>query len=161
MLLYNQGANPNGPFRLNSHPKAQKEIRKALRNPRFLASVDHELPAASELRQWGPPPQQSSGNATAALVLGICGLTVCPIICSILAIVFAKQAYTEIDNSGGRIGGRDAAKAGMILGWVSLALWGLGILAYIAFFVILFAVGESFDSYDDGSFDAIMPRFVR
>ena len=40
MLLYNQGANPNGPFRLNSHPKARKALRKALRNPRFLASVD-------------------------------------------------------------------------------------------------------------------------
>ena len=40
MLLYNQGANPNGPFRLNSHPKARKQIRKALRNPRFLDSVD-------------------------------------------------------------------------------------------------------------------------
>ena len=39
MLLYNQGANPNGPFRLNSHPKARKQIRKALRNPRFLDSV--------------------------------------------------------------------------------------------------------------------------
>jgi hypothetical protein len=39
MMLYNQGANPNGPFRLNSHPRARAEIRKALRNPRFLASV--------------------------------------------------------------------------------------------------------------------------
>jgi hypothetical protein len=39
MLLYNQGANPNGPFRLNSHPKARRAIRKALRNPRFLDSV--------------------------------------------------------------------------------------------------------------------------
>ena len=40
MLLYNQGANPDGPFRLNSHPKARKAIRKALQNPRFLDSVD-------------------------------------------------------------------------------------------------------------------------
>jgi hypothetical protein len=40
MLLYNQGANPTGPFRLKSHPKARKAIRKALRDPRFLDSVD-------------------------------------------------------------------------------------------------------------------------
>jgi hypothetical protein len=40
MLMYNQGANPNGPFRLNSHPKAKAELRKALRNPRFLDSVE-------------------------------------------------------------------------------------------------------------------------
>ena len=40
MMVYNQGANPNGPFRLNAHPKARAELKKALRNPRFLASVD-------------------------------------------------------------------------------------------------------------------------
>ncbi len=40
MLMYNQGAAPNGPFRLNSHPKAKAEMRKALRNARFLDSVD-------------------------------------------------------------------------------------------------------------------------
>jgi len=39
MMLYNQGANPNGPFRLNSHPKARAALKKALRNPRFLDSV--------------------------------------------------------------------------------------------------------------------------
>ena len=40
MIVYNQGANPNGPFRLNSHPKAKAELRKALRHPRYLESVD-------------------------------------------------------------------------------------------------------------------------
>jgi hypothetical protein len=39
MMVYNQGANPNGPFRLNAHPKARAELRRALRNPRFLATV--------------------------------------------------------------------------------------------------------------------------
>src|SRR3954451_10980518 len=110
--------------------------------------------------QWGPPPPPASSKATTALVLGIVGLLMCPIVCSILAIVFAKQAYTEIDYSGGRIGGRGNAQAGLILGWIGLALWGLGILAYIAFFVIIFAIGanDGFDS--DSSFDAIR-LFVR
>ena len=40
MMVYNQGANPNGPFRLDAHPKALAELRKALRNPRFLAGVE-------------------------------------------------------------------------------------------------------------------------
>jgi hypothetical protein len=114
-----------------------------------------DYPPPPNYGQWGP---QTSGKATAAMVLGICGITMCPIICSILAIVFAKQAYTEIDYSGGRFTGRDQAKAGLILGWVGLGLWGFGILAYIAFFVILIAVGESLDN---GSFDAITPLFAR
>jgi len=40
MMLYNQGANPNGPFRLNSHPKARAALKQALRNKRFLDSMD-------------------------------------------------------------------------------------------------------------------------
>ena len=72
--------------------------------------------------QWGPPPPQNSSNATVALVLGICGFVVCPLVCSILAIVFAKKAYTEIDYSGGRIGGRGMAQAGLILGWIGVGL---------------------------------------
>jgi hypothetical protein len=112
-------------------------------------------------QQWGPPPTQSSGKANAALVLGIVGMFVCPIICSILAIVFAKQAYTEIDYSGGRIDGRGNAQAGLILGWVGLALWGLAILAYVAFFVIVIAIGESVDNGSDFTFDVILPLLAR
>ena len=116
-----------------------------------------DYPPPPNYGQWGPPPQ-SSGNATAALVLGICGIMMCPIVCSILAIVFAKKAYTEIDYSGGRITGRDNAKAGLILGWVGLGLWGVGLLLYVAFFVFVIAFGEL---ASDNGFDAITPLFVR
>jgi hypothetical protein len=109
-------------------------------------------------QQWGPPPQENSSNATIALVLGICGFVVCPLICSVLAIVFASKAYTEIDNSGGRIGGRGMAQAGQILGWVGVGLCVLGILALIA--LIAFGVAVSND-LDNGDFDVIMPRFAR
>src|SRR3954470_20707687 len=95
-----------------------------------------DYPPPAGYGQWGPPPQQTSTNATVALVLGICGFVVCPLVCSILAIVFAGKAYEEIDRSGGRLGGRGMAQAGKILGWVGLGVWGLGILAYIAFIVV-------------------------
>jgi len=108
--------------------------------------------------RWNAPPPPSNGNATAALVLGICGIVVCPIICSILAIVFAKMAYREIDASGGHQGGRGNAQAGLVLGWVGLALWGLGIIAYIVLVVVVFSFAR-----DDGSvaFDAITPLLAR
>jgi hypothetical protein len=111
-----------------------------------------DYPPPPNYGQWGPPPQQNSGNATAALVLGICGMFLCPIVCSILAIVFAGKAYQEIDYSGGRLGGRGMAQAGKILGWIGLALWGLGIIAYVALFVIVLAIGSSLDN---GDFDTI------
>ena len=36
----------------------------------------------------------TNGKATGALVLGICGLVVCPLICSIVAVVLGYQART-------------------------------------------------------------------
>src|SRR5919202_744578 len=57
--------------------------------------------------QWvqsGVP--QSSGKSTAALVLGILGLVLCPFICSILALVFGYQGRREVDASGGYMSGR-------------------------------------------------------
>jgi hypothetical protein len=97
-------------------------------------------------QQWGPPPQENSSNATIALVLGICGFVVCPLICSILAIVFANRAYGEIDASGGRLGGRGMAQAGLVLGWIGVALCALGILFFVALIVLGAAVSNDFDA---------------
>ncbi len=76
---------------------------------------------------------RSSGDATASLVLGILGLVLCPLICSVLALVFGYQARAEIDASGGRIGGRGSATAGVVLGWVGVAI--------VALFVLLIVIG--------------------
>src|SRR3712207_4893362 len=69
--------------------------------------------------QWGQPqqqqawqPQTTPGSATAALILGICALRVCPIICAPLALVYGNKARNEIDASSGRLGGRGMATAG-------------------------------------------------
>ena len=42
-------------------------------------------------------PQPTSGAAITSLVLGICGLVVCPLVCSVLAIVYGKRAQ-EIET---------------------------------------------------------------
>ena len=103
--------------------------------------------------QWAPPPpppppagmpgvpggqeqtlaqqgivQKSSGKATAALVLGICGLLICPPICSTLALIFGYQSKNEIDSSGGAIGGRGLAVAGIVMGWIGIVITAIGLL---------------------------------
>ena len=110
--------------------------------------------------QWGAPEaaqagtyapggaQQSSGKATASLVLGILGLTFCPIvITSILAIVFGYSGRSEIDASGGRLGNRGMATAGIVLGWIGIALCALGILLLIILLIVGAAVQDS-DVFD-------------
>jgi hypothetical protein len=98
---------------------------------------------------YQPPPQgpyyqqmpPESGNATAALLLGIAGIFVCPIVCSILAIVYGKKAYSEIDASNGYMRGRGQAQAGIVLGWVGLGLCVAGVLAFVA--LIVLSVGSA------------------
>jgi hypothetical protein len=91
--------------------------------------------------QWGQgggggfQPQTTPGSATAALILGICALLVCPIICAPLALVYGNRARNEIDSSGGRLGGRGMATAGIVLGWIGIAwavLWIIYIIAVAA-----------------------------
>lgn len=81
----------------------------------------------------GGPHSETSGKAIASLILGICGLFICPIILSIVALVLGYQARSEIDRSGGRMGGRGNAKAGIILGWIGLVL---GLLVIVGFFAL-------------------------
>ncbi len=85
---------------------------------------------------WQPVPP-TPGKAIAALILGICGFVICPLIPSILAVVFGSQAKNEIDASRGGLGGRGVAMAGLILGWIGIALCVL-----FALLIVVLAAGS-------------------
>ena len=89
----------------------------------------------------------SSGKSTAALVLGIPGLLFCPLICSVLALVLGYQSRREIDASGGRMSGRGNATAGIVLGWIGIALS----VIFIVLVVIGLLVGDSTTGGGGGS----------
>ncbi len=76
---------------------------------------------------------QTSGKSTAALVLGILGLVLCPLIFSILALIFGYQARADIDRSNGTIRGRGNATAGIVLGWIGIAFMVLLVVGIVAF----------------------------
>jgi hypothetical protein len=71
--------------------------------------------------------QRTNGYAIASLVLGIAGLFVFPVIPSILAIVFGHKARDEIRSAPGMTGD-GLALAGLILGWLGVALAAVGLL---------------------------------
>lgn len=84
---------------------------------------------------YPPPPayaiapvgSRTSGKATAALVLGIIGLIIFPIICSVLAIVFGSIARGEIQRDPS-LGGNGSATAGLVMGIIGIAVWVLILL---------------------------------
>lgn len=80
----------------------------------------------------------TNGLAVAAMILGIVGWTFCGL-GSVLAIIFGFIANSQIRASGGRQGGAGMAKAGIILGFIGVAL----IIVYI---VVVAAVSGSSSS---------------
>jgi hypothetical protein len=92
-----------------------------------------------------PPPlptgggggTQDNGSGTIALITGILSFFVCPIILSIVAIVFGKKGMAAAAAGTADNGGQ--AKAGYIMGIISLIL---GII-FIIFYVLVIGLAVS------------------
>jgi hypothetical protein len=70
--------------------------------------------------------EKNSPLAVITLIAGILGITLFPLIGSVVAVVVGPMAKREIDESGGMLGGQNIAQIGIILGWVGLALTFIG-----------------------------------
>ena len=77
-----------------------------------------------------PRPTEGTGNAVASLIFGILGLVFCPIVCSVLALVFGYKSRNLREPAEGM------ATAGIILGWVGLAFGILGVIVWILIFAL-------------------------
>jgi hypothetical protein len=85
-------------------------------------------------------PLRTSGTAVASLVFGILSWIALPFIGALLAVVLGHTARSEIRRAPpGTIDGDGMALAGLILGWVHLAIF----IALIMF-VFLFLGGLAF-----------------
>ena len=74
--------------------------------------------------------------AVVSLVAGIIGWVMFPLISSVIAVITGHMAKNEIRSSGGRIGGDGLATAGLILGYSSLVIWGIGLCCVVILFVL-------------------------
>jgi Domain of unknown function (DUF4190) len=89
-----------------------------------------------------PQPVQNSTNAIISLISGILGLTLLPLIGSIIAIVTGMMARKEIrtaQTSGVIVGGNGMATAGLVMGWLGIGL-GACVCCIVAVALILPAV---------------------
>lgn len=77
-----------------------------------------------------PARQQTSGLAVASLVIGIVGLTLVPLFASILGLVFGYMARGDIRRNPS-LTGDGLATAGIILGWIAVALMGLVVVGFV------------------------------
>ena len=85
-------------------------------------------------------PLRTSGTAIASLVFGILSWVALPFIGAVLAVAFGHSARKEISRAPpGTVEGDGFAVAGLILGWVHLAMF----IALIMF-VFMFLGGLAF-----------------
>jgi len=75
---------------------------------------------------------QTNQKALWSMILGILGIVCCGIFAGIPALILGNSAKKEIAASGGAQTGDGMAKAGVILGWISIAFSILGIIFVIA-----------------------------
>lgn len=93
--------------------------------------------------EYGPPvpvysqPGPINGMAIASLVSGIANFVFLPGIAAVLAVIFGHMARGQIRRTGES--GNGMAIAGLVLGYVGIALAVLGLLAVIIV-VIAFAI---------------------
>ncbi len=73
--------------------------------------------------------QAKAPSSVKALVSALLAIFVCPIIGSILAIVFGNATMREINESGGTLGGSFEGRFAQIVGWVTLLVVPATILA--------------------------------
>ncbi len=97
----------------------------------------------------------NSSMAILCLVAGILGLTIFPVLGSIVALITGPMAKREIRESGGTLGGESLAQVGIILGWIGVALTVLG----VCFFGVIFALPFCLAAFGiaAGEFNSIVP----
>jgi hypothetical protein len=86
-----------------------------------------------------PPAKPTSTMAIVSLVAGITGWTILPFLGAIVAIITGHMAKNEIKKSAGTLGGNGMATAGLVLGYLSIALG----ICLLCVFVLLPIVGIS------------------
>ncbi|MEV8357602.1 DUF4190 domain-containing protein [Microbacterium sp. NPDC076895] len=98
-------------------------------------------PAYGAAPAYAAYPQGPKTNTLAivSLVSSLVGVFVIPIIGQIVGIITGHMSLSQIKQT--REGGRGLGLAGVIIGWVSLGLWILGIIALVLFFVAVGTAG--------------------
>ena len=91
----------------------------------------------------------TSGMAITSLILSIAGLTVVPVIGSVLALILGYMAQRDVRQRPTETSGEGLAKAGIVMGWIGVVLGVLvvcGIIAAFGFCAIA-SSGTSYESF--------------
>jgi hypothetical protein len=104
------------------------------------------VPSYPSYPPYGQPMQRDSSLAIVSLVMGIAGLIILPFICSIVAVITGHNAMNEIKKSNGMIKGQGMATAGMVMGYIGIGFFVLGVIVIVVLTLLGPAIGNVFSS---------------
>ncbi|GAB1817498.1 DUF4190 domain-containing protein [Herbidospora sp. RD11066] len=84
----------------------------------------------------------TNGMAVASLVMGLIGLVLCGVT-AVLGVIFGHIAISRIKTSGEE--GHGMAVAGLVISYITIALWVILWLAFGAFMLAMVGIAESTD----------------
>jgi uncharacterized membrane protein len=85
--------------------------------------------------QYGTP--RTSNDAVIALVAAIASWVICPVVPTIVALVYAGRAQRAITASGGALTGSGMVTAARVLSWVHLALAAVVVVVLIVLIAVV------------------------
>lgn len=85
--------------------------------------------------------QQSNTMAIVSLISGILGFVACGPIGAVVALITGYMAKGQFRENPGLYTGEGMATAGIILGWVNIALTCIGVICYVVIMVMGIGAG--------------------
>jgi hypothetical protein len=79
-------------------------------------------PPPPEPGGYGYTPPQTNQKALWSMILGILSIVACGLLAGIPALILGSSAKKEIAAAGGAQTGEGMATAGVVLGWISVAI---------------------------------------
>lgn len=101
-------------------------------------------------RSQPPVYQQTSSLAVISLISGIASFFILPLLGAIAAIITGNMAKKEIRQGAGRLSGEGMATAGLILGWINIALGVIGLCIGLLVFLGIFSLPLCFIPFANG-----------
>lgn len=128
---YSTGQYPTGQYPTGQYPSGQYPS----------GQLQPHVPQGQVQYQYGPPqpygyapPPPKNDLGVWSLVTGILSWILCPLVLGIVAVATGNASRKAIRD--GLANNTGAATAGLILGWINIALFGAGILIWLGIVLV-------------------------
>ena len=93
-----------------------------------------------------PATPPTSGMAIGSLIASIAGFIIVPVLGGIVGLILGYMAKKQIRESEGTLAGAGLATAGIIMGWIQVALLGLPVCVIVVLALMGPAIGDIFSN---------------